>query len=70
VVDVKGQSASAAALISGFAKFRDDTRIAGVILNRVGSDRHKQMIVDACAKYLPDIPIIGAVRRSPDLTLP
>lgn len=70
VVDVKGQSASAAAVISGFAKFRDDINVAGVILNRVGSARHKQMIVDACAKHLPDLPILGAVRRSEDLILP
>jgi cobyrinic acid a,c-diamide synthase len=70
VVDVKGQSASAAAVISGFAKFRDDITVAGVILNRVGSERHKQMIVDACAKHLPDLPVIGAVRRSDDLILP
>jgi cobyrinic acid a,c-diamide synthase len=70
VVDVKGQSASAAAVISGFAKFRDDINVAGVILNRVGSDRHKQMIVDACAKHLPDLPVVGAVRRSEDLILP
>ncbi|WP_417835367.1 cobyrinate a,c-diamide synthase [Thalassospira tepidiphila] len=70
VVDVKGQSASAAAVISGFAKFRDDINVAGVILNRVGSERHTQMIVDACAKHLPDIPVLGAVRRSEDLILP
>jgi len=70
VVDVKGQSASAAAVISGFAKFRDDINVAGVILNRVGSDRHKQMIVDACAKHLADLPVVGAVRRSEDLILP
>jgi cobyrinic acid a,c-diamide synthase len=70
VVDVKGQSASAAAVISGFAKFRDDINVAGVILNRVGSDRHKQMIVDACAKHLPDLPVVGAVRRSEHLILP
>jgi cobyrinic acid a,c-diamide synthase len=70
VVDVKGQSASAAAVISGFAKFRDDINVAGVILNRVGSARHKQMIVDACARHLPDLPILGAVRRSEDLILP
>lgn len=70
VVDVKGQSASAAAVISGFAKFRDDINVAGVILNRVGSERHKQMIADACAKHLPDLPVIGAVRRSEDLILP
>jgi len=70
VVDVKGQSASAAAVISGFANFRDDINVAGVILNRVGSGRHKQMIVDACAKHLPDLPVVGAVRRSEDLILP
>jgi len=70
VVDVKGQAASAAAVISGFAKFRHDINVAGVILNRVGSARHKQMIVDACAKHLPDIPIMGAVRRSDALLLP
>ena len=70
VVDVKGQSASAAAVISGFAKFRDDINVAGVILNRVGSERHAQMIVDACAKHLPDLPVLGAVRRSEDLILP
>ncbi|MBN8195100.1 cobyrinate a,c-diamide synthase [Thalassospira povalilytica] len=70
VVDVKGQSASAAALISGFANFRKDITVAAVILNRVGSPRHAKMIRDACAKYLPDLPIIGAVRRSDDLSLP
>ncbi|MCC9621346.1 cobyrinate a,c-diamide synthase [Thalassospira sp. MA62] len=70
VLDVKGQSASAAAVIAGFAALRDDVTVAGVILNRVGSDRHKQMIVDACARHVPDIPILGAVRRSDDLKLP
>ncbi|MBX2830151.1 MAG: cobyrinate a,c-diamide synthase [Rhodospirillales bacterium] len=70
VVDVKGQSASAAAVISGFAKFRNDINVAGVILNRVGSARHTQMILDACTQHLPDIPIIGAVRRSDALLLP
>ncbi|MFV1849622.1 MAG: cobyrinate a,c-diamide synthase [Porticoccaceae bacterium] len=70
VVDVKGQSASAAALISGFANFRDDINVAGVILNKVGSTRHSQMIIDACKTHLPDLPILGAVRRSEDLILP
>jgi len=70
VVDVKGQSASAAALISGFTNFRKDINVAAVILNRVGSPRHAKMIIDACARYLPDLPIIGAVRRSDELALP
>jgi cobyrinic acid a,c-diamide synthase len=70
VVDVKGQSASAAAVIQGFSRFRTDVKIAGVILNRVGSPRHQAMIVEACAAATPDIPIIGAIRRSADLVLP
>lgn len=70
VVDVRGQAASAAAVITGFSRFRPDVQVGGVILNRVGSDRHKQLIVDACAQAVPDIPIIGAVMRNDDLVLP
>ncbi|WP_417810455.1 cobyrinate a,c-diamide synthase [Thalassospira alkalitolerans] len=70
VIDVKGQSMSAAAVIAGFASFRKDVKIAAVILNRVGSDRHRAMVETACAQHLPDIPVIGAVRRSNVLSLP
>ncbi|WP_425444038.1 cobyrinate a,c-diamide synthase [Thalassospira mesophila] len=70
VVDVRGQAASAAAVIAGFSRFRPDVQVAGVILNRVGSDRHKQLIIDACAQAVPDIPVLGAVMRSDDLVLP
>lgn len=70
VIDVKGQSASAAAVIAGFAGFRKDVKIAAVILNRVGSDRHRRMIETACREHLAEIPVIGAVRRSDALVLP
>ncbi len=70
VVDVRGQAASAAAVIQGFARFRADIRIAGVILNRVGSTRHRDLIMAACAQAIPDIPVIGAVMRHDDLSLP
>jgi len=70
VIDVKGQSVSAAAVIAGFASFRKDVKIAAVILNRVGSDRHRVMIETACREHLPEIPVIGAVRRSDALSLP
>ena len=40
VVDVRGQAASAAAVVEGFANHRKDVRIGGVIFNRVGSDQH------------------------------
>lgn len=70
VIDVKGQSASAAAVIAGFEGFREDVKIAAVILNRVGSDRHRAMIETVCREHLPEIPVIGAVRRSDLLALP
>jgi len=44
VVDVKGMSRSANALIRGYYDFDSTISIAGVILNRVGSLRHRQMI--------------------------
>jgi cobyrinic acid a,c-diamide synthase len=40
VVDVSGQAQSVAAVVKGFAEFRRDVRIAGVILNRIASPRH------------------------------
>ncbi|MBT7570287.1 MAG: AAA family ATPase, partial [Rhodospirillaceae bacterium] len=42
VVDVKGQAASAAAVIEGFQRHRADTDIAGVIFNRAGGERHER----------------------------
>jgi cobyrinic acid a,c-diamide synthase len=68
VIDVRGQGASAAALAHGFASFRDDVEIAGIVLNRVGSESHVQMITDACEAV--DIPVVGAVPRDEALALP
>ena len=44
VVDARGMSRSALALIHGFSTYQPDIRIAGVIFNRIGSARHRQMI--------------------------
>ena len=48
VVDAKSAAYSTAALISGFVNFRKDVRIAGVIFNRVGSERHFAMLQQVC----------------------
>ena len=48
VVDAKSAAYSMAALISGFINFRKDVHIAGVIFNKVGSERHYQMLEEAC----------------------
>jgi len=44
VVDVKGMSRSANAVVAGFRSFDRDVNLAGVIFNRVGSMRHSEMI--------------------------
>ena len=68
VVDCAKASHSVAALVSGFANFRDDIRVAGVILNRVGSDRHETMLREALSGIA--MPVLGAVRSDPALHLP
>jgi cobyrinic acid a,c-diamide synthase len=68
VVDVKGQAASAVAVIEGFARHRDDVRIAGVIFNRVGGGGHRQTLANACEPL--GIPLLGFVPRDERLALP
>ena len=68
VIDVSGQSLSAAAIVRGFASHHPDVRIAGVVLNKVGSDRHERLVADAIAAL--DIPILGAVPRDQAVALP
>lgn len=48
VVDAKSAAYSVAALLSGFLHFREDVRIAGVIFNKVGSERHREMLRQVC----------------------
>ena len=68
VVDCSHQAQSIAALVSGFANFNPTVNLAGVILNRVSSPRHTQLLSDALTKS--GIKVIGAVPRVDDLTLP
>lgn len=48
VVDAKSAAYSVAALLSGFLHFREDVRVAGVIFNKVGSERHREMLQQVC----------------------
>jgi cobyrinic acid a,c-diamide synthase len=68
VIDVAGQSQSAAALARGFASHDPQVRIGGVVLNRAGSERHVKLVSDAIAAL--GIPILGAIPRTADLVLP
>ena len=68
VVDAAKQGQSIAALVQGFAKHRADVKIAGVILNRVASDRHEAILREALTTT--NVEILGALRHIDSLTLP
>jgi cobyrinic acid a,c-diamide synthase len=68
VLDVAGQSQSAAAVAAGFASYDPAVRLAGVVLNRVGSERHRSLVADAMARLA--IPVLGAIPRDASLVLP
>ena len=68
VVDVRGQGRSLAALLHGFRSFDVSVRIAGVLLNQVGSARHEQECRQACAEV--GLPVLGGLRRDEALAVP
>src|SRR5262249_22514878 len=68
VLDVSGQSQTAAAVVRGLASHDAAVRVAGVVLNRVGSDRHRTLVADAIAAL--GVPVLGAVPRDDTLALP
>jgi cobyrinic acid a,c-diamide synthase len=68
VLDVSGQAQSAAATALGFARYRADVEIAGVILNKVGSDRHAALVRDGFARS--GLKVFGAIKRDDALTMP
>ena len=68
VVDAGAMAASAAAVVHGFAHFRADVDVAGVVFNRVGSERHAELLVEASAQT--GRPVLGCLRRDPALALP
>ncbi len=68
VVDCARLSQSVAAMVHGYATFRSDVRVSGVVLNRVGSDRHEAMLRAALLPY--GIAVLGVVRSDAKLVLP
>jgi cobyrinic acid a,c-diamide synthase len=68
VLDVSGQSQTAAAVARGLAAHDPAVRVAGVVLNRVGSARHQALVADALASA--GMPVFGVVRRDPGLATP
>jgi len=68
VIDVSGQSQSAGAIVKGCATFDPRITIAGVILNKVGSERHRRLVTEAIGRTR--IPVLGSVPRDAEASLP
>lgn len=68
VLDVSGQAQSAAATALGCRALNSDVKLAGVVLNRVASDRHEALVRQSMAAI--EVPVFGAIRRGDDLALP
>lgn len=69
IVDVKSMARSAAALVAGFVKFDPELNIAGVILNRIGSERHLRLVKESIETYC-NVPVVGYIRKNAKLELP
>jgi len=67
VVDASSQSTSVAALVHGFMSYDEDLDVAGVILNRVATDRHEGMLRDALSGI---VPVVGVLRRDAEVETP
>jgi cobyrinic acid a,c-diamide synthase len=70
IVDARGQGASVAALVRGFATHQPRLPLAGVIFNRVASDRHHSLLAGAVARHAPSVVCLGALPSDPALALP
>ncbi|WP_009633345.1 cobyrinate a,c-diamide synthase [Synechocystis sp. PCC 7509] len=68
VIDCSRLSGSVAAIAHGYRSLDPRLQIAGVVLNRVGSDRHLQLLQDALQPL--DLPVVGVLRRQDDITIP
>ena len=57
-----GQAQSAAAIVKGCALYDERLKVAGVIVNRVGSERHRRLVVEAIEAM--GVPVVGALPRN------
>lgn len=68
VLDTTAQGRTAAATVLGMQRFDPGVTVAGVVLNRVGTDRHERLLRDAMAEV--GVPVLGSVARSDAVVTP
>ena len=68
ILNCASTSRSIAAIAHGYRTFDPRIEIAGVVLNRVGSDRHLELLTQALEGL--NLPILGVLRRQSEITIP
>lgn len=68
VLDCQKLSGSIGAIAHGFMTFHPQIKIAGIILNQVGSDRHLQLLKTALSPL--NLPILGVFTRQTNISIP
>jgi cobyrinic acid a,c-diamide synthase len=68
VIDARGMTRGIAPLILGYQAFDKDIRIAGVILNNLGGNRHESKLRQVIEHYT-DVPVIGAIQHDERLSI-
>ena len=68
VIDVTGQAQSAAAIVKGCVSYDARLKVAGVVVNRVGSERHRRLVGEAIEAI--GMSVVGALPRNEKATLP
>jgi cobyrinic acid a,c-diamide synthase len=68
ILNCASTSRSVAAIAHGYRTFDPRVQVVGVVLNRVGSDRHRELLTEALAPL--NLPILGVLHRQDDIALP
>ncbi len=68
VIDAASMARSAAAIVHGYRSFDPQIDVAGVIVNKVGSDHHEQLLREAIEPL--GVPVLGALRRDARVEAP
>jgi cobyrinic acid a,c-diamide synthase len=68
VIDVTGQAQSAAAIVKGCAAYDERLKVAGVVVNRVASERHRRLVVEGIEAM--GVSVVGALPRNDTVVLP
>ncbi len=68
VIDAAAMSRSAAAIVHGFRTFDPEIAVAGVVLNKIGSDHHEELLREAIEPL--GVPVLGALHRDGALEVP